>query len=73
MSDLPQFTQAERDMMEGYWDGRDDERIEFPEQSNRSPAYRHGWLNGRDDRLHKPRDTAENLRRQADLILHEVN
>lgn len=64
---------SDDDMLVGYIDGFCDDRTEFPEQSNRSPAYRHGWLNGRDDRVGKPRDTAENLGRQAERILHEVN
>lgn len=56
-------------MIEGYYDGFRDERSELPENHNFSPAYAHGRLNGRDDRICKPRDTAANLRRRADLIL----
>lgn len=52
----------EDDMLIGYMDGSTDERDEFPEHSNRSEAYKHGWLNGRDDRLHKPRASAASLR-----------
>lgn len=53
------------DMVDGYRDGFADERDEFPQASNRSDAYRHGWLNGRDDRLRAPRASAEVLRQQA--------
>lgn len=62
--------EAERDIIEGYLDGFRDIRPDLPGRAtNRSLAYQHGWLNGRDDRVGKPRDTAENLRRIAqDLI-----
>lgn len=56
------------DMVQGYLDGRSDSRLQFPDTlSNRGHAYRHGWLNGRDDRTGKPRDTAANLRAQASI------
>ena len=43
------------EMQEGYRDGRDGE----PEPGgNRSDWYRHGWLNGRDDRTGEPRQAA---------------
>lgn len=54
------------EMMEGYHDGRDGE----PEPgNNRSDWYRHGWLNGRDDRPGvTPRQTAtETARDLLDL------
>jgi hypothetical protein len=55
---------ANDEMVQGYMDGFD---LSSPEPSaNRSRSYRHGFANGRDDRAHKPRDTAENLRRMAD-------
>lgn len=60
------------EMVHGYLDGVDDDRVEYQEQSNRSEAYKHGWLNGRDDRIGFPRDTAENLRKRAREILNEV-
>ena len=50
----------ESEMVEGYLDGCKDERDALPENTNRSRAYVHGWLNGRDDRLRKPRDSAAN-------------
>jgi hypothetical protein len=64
-------TTAERpandEMIEGYYDGRDSTS---PEPSgNRSYSYRHGFLNGRDDRSGKPRATAAELREQADLAM----
>jgi hypothetical protein len=32
--------------------------------------YNHGWKNGRDDRIGKPRDGASVLRARADLIIN---
>lgn len=57
------------EMTEGYLDGFSDTRMDLPKQNNYSPAYVHGWLNGRDDRINKPRSTADVLRRRADMIL----
>ena len=54
------------DMTLGYFDGLDDHRDEMPESlGNRSACYRHGWLNGRDDRMHRPRAPAAVLRAMA--------
>jgi hypothetical protein len=55
----------DNEMVRGYWDGKEDKRIELPKEHNYSPAYVHGWLNGRDDRIHKPRATDEVLRARA--------
>lgn len=56
------------DMVEGYYDGLRDDRADFPDSlSNRSHSYRHGWLNGRDDRIGKARTTAADMRVLADL------
>ena len=63
--------QASREMVEGYMDGLDDDRDELPAQFNRSQQYQHGWRNGRDDRLHKPRASAEWLRWEADRLIQE--
>lgn len=49
------------DIVDGYFDGREDARDEYPESSNRSAFYRHGWLNGRDDRVGKPRACAAQI------------
>jgi len=57
-----------KDITIGYCDGFSDERMELPNNSNYSPAYIHGWLNGRDDRIKKPRASAKVLLKQADLI-----
>lgn len=57
------------EMVRGYTDGRDDERLDLPKQHNYSPAYVHGWLNGHDDRIGKPREFASVLRARADMIL----
>lgn len=60
----------ERDMMEGYFDGLEDARPDMPGRAtNRSQSYRHGWLNGRDDRIHQPRASAQTLREEADCAI----
>ena len=55
------------EMVEGYRDGFRDTRDEFPAHTNRPPTYRHGWLNGRDDRLRQPRASSAEL---ADIAAH---
>lgn len=52
-------------MLEGYMDGLRDDRVDYPTQSNRSESYAHGWRNGRDDRLGKPRAAAGTIRQAA--------
>lgn len=59
------------EVFEGYLDGLSDDRDQFPDNSNRSAAYCHGWLNGRDDRLNSPRDTAANIRAEYDRLHRE--
>jgi len=63
------FRKANLDMVLGYYDGHSDDRNDLPKQHNYSPSYVHGWLNGRDDRIGKPRDAASVLRARADLIM----
>jgi hypothetical protein len=54
------------DMVQGYRDGFADERDDFPASlANRGASYRHGWMNGRDDRLQRPRATVAVLKEQA--------
>jgi hypothetical protein len=62
---------AETQMLAGYLDGLHDDRAEYPLISNRTQAYLHGWLNGRDDRLRKPRSSAEFLREEAGRVIAE--
>jgi hypothetical protein len=69
MNPFTHITSAENEMIEGYWDGKSDDRDDLPEHSNFSEAYKHGWRNGRDDRLHRPRATAAKLREAAQAIL----
>jgi hypothetical protein len=58
---------ANDDMVAGYFDGFKDDRAELPDSlANRSRSYIHGWLNGRDDRLRKPRRSARDLGELAD-------
>lgn len=57
MSQKPQLNLTEnvnQDMIDGYLNGLKDIEEEFPARlSNRGAAYRHGWNNGRNDRLHR--------------------
>ena len=58
---------AENEMVEGYRDGLD---LSQPEPSgNRSRSYRHGFANGRDDRMSRPRASAEILRPDAEAAI----
>ena len=57
------------DMLRGYLAGLKSGALELPDCHLReSVAYRHGWLNGRDDRLNCPRDRARVLLARADII-----
>ncbi len=58
------------EMVDGYRAGLHDNRMELPENHNFSPAYKHGWLNGRDDRINQPRAFASVLRARAEMILN---
>lgn len=69
ISPITNYSYGEAEMVQGYWDGKDDTRIDLPKHNNYSPAYGHGWLNGRDDRLGKPRERASILRARAEMIL----
>lgn len=60
---------AEREMYEGYRDGRNPDS---PEPSdNRSRAYRHGFQSGRDDLNRRPSAPYAVRMAQADEILSE--
>ncbi|MDB6036034.1 MAG: hypothetical protein JWM16_6372 [Verrucomicrobiales bacterium] len=57
------------EMVAGYRDGRADDRDTLPlTLTNRSAAYIHGWLNGRDDRLKQPRQSVAAAQARADAI-----
>ena len=58
------YSDAEWRMVQGYWQGT---RGLPPEQSG--PAYMHGYNNGLDDMIGKPRDRASVLRARANMIL----
>lgn len=65
-------SEAPLDMSEGYRDGLRDAEDDFPDRlANRSASYRHGWLNGRDDRKRSPRTGAEDLRQQAEAAIEK--
>lgn len=53
----------------GYSDGLSDKREALPQNTNYSTAYVHGRLNGRDDRMRKPRAPADDIRAAADKIM----
>ena len=56
------------EILEGYLDGFSDDRDMLPVSlQNRSESYRHGWQNGRDDRLVRPRMSAQDLRHSAEI------
>lgn len=61
---------ARADMAEGYLDGLKSEYADLG-PTNRSEAYTHGWLNGRDDRMGSPRAQAHELRERAKQIVAE--
>lgn len=64
---------TENEVVEGYMDGRKSDLDELPEGSNRSESYKHGWRNGRDDRMQKPRASAATLREEAkDIARNEL-
>lgn len=68
MSDKPKVL-ANDDMVVGYLDGLD---LSSPEPTdNRSHSYRHGFANGRGDRVGKPRDSYAELVRMADLAMEK--
>lgn len=56
---------ASDDMIEGYRDGYAIDAI--APSDNRSASYKHGWQNGRDDRLGRPRSSAAQLRLGAKM------
>jgi hypothetical protein len=56
------------EMVEGYMDGHKSDLDELPEGYNRSDSYKHGWRNGRDDRLGRPRASASALRDECKAI-----
>ena len=58
---------ANDEMVQGFLDGYDLTAAE--PSANRSASYRHGFENGRDDRQGKPRDSTENLIRQAERAM----
>jgi hypothetical protein len=60
---------AEDEMVQGYMAGFGALVDRLPKHhEGKSAAWRHGWHNGRDDRLGKPREVAMVLRHRADLI-----
>ena len=61
----------ESHMVDGYLTGRQTKVYGMPEYLSTKPvAWKHGWLNGRDDAFHSPRAYASVLRARADMILN---
>jgi len=61
----------ESQMVDGYLIGRQTEAYDMPKYfRGKSVAWKHGWLNGRDDAFHSPRAYASVLRARADMILN---
>ena len=59
----------EREMVQGYLDGRN---ADNPEPSgNRSRSYSHGFWNGRDDLAHSPRASASALLQLAEKAVDD--
>jgi len=57
------------DMVRGYFRGLSSCADTLPDCYQReSAAFKHGWMNGRDDRVGKPRERASVLRARAELI-----
>lgn len=65
------MSRAQTEMIEGYMHGFRDTRQELPDTTNYSPAYVHGWRNGRDDRMRSPRAPAAVLRSIASALIQE--
>lgn len=58
------------EMVAGYMAGFRSRSDELPDcHKDKSPGFRHGWLNGRDDRNGKPRERADVLRRRAEMMI----
>lgn len=57
------------ELTDGYLDGFNDERDAYPDSlANRGDRYRHGWMNGRDDRLGRPRASAAAIRNDLSAL-----
>lgn len=58
------------EMVEGYLAGYKSGSYELPEcHKGKSQAFKHGWLNGRDDGIQNPRDRASVLNARACMII----
>lgn len=60
----------QQEVVDGYMKGIGGLSETLPEcYDKKSAAWKHGWRNGRDDRLGRPRECASVLRRRADMVL----
>jgi ribosome modulation factor len=56
-------------VIEGYLAGRNSSSLDLPDcHKHKSAAWKHGWLNGRDDRIGVPREKASVLLARYELI-----
>lgn len=61
----------EDQMVKGYLDGLHTFTYDMPEVlKQKSLAYQHGWLSGRDDAFKSPRENAAVLKARAEIILN---
>jgi hypothetical protein len=61
------------ELVDGYVMGYESSAMTIPEcHKNKSAVFKHGWLNGRDDRIGKPRASADSLRRRLGMIENSV-
>ena len=62
------------DTLDGYMEGLRSDLDELPQGSNRSEMWKHGWRNGRDDRMSRPRASAREIRRMtADIETEQAS
>lgn len=64
------WSEKEEQMVMGYWEGRKTCTYNMPEIfNNKSLAWKHGWVSGRDDAFGKPSDKASVRKARAEMIL----
>jgi hypothetical protein len=61
----------EDQMVQGYLEGLHTFTYDMPDKiKQKSLAYQHGWLSGRDDAFQLPREDASVLKARAEMILN---
>lgn len=60
-----------KEMVDGHMAGFNDSSSELPERyKDKSVAFKHGWTNGKNDRMSKVPTGVDVLRRRAEMILN---